>query len=75
MSRQNHDDLRNDWYKISGRIGAINSQLASLASSLLARTGEGTDNENEALLKLIERVSNAMDEISGLSYLCYPQTE
>lgn len=77
MPRPTHDMLGNDWNDISVKAGAASagvSDLAQIALLGLMKCDE-TSKEYAALLDVIRRAERAEQVLSGLSYLCTPQTE
>lgn len=80
MPRQNHEELCCDWTTIASKIGEAQRLLdqteVSLTIDALSDIDTGRDSsEHIALTRVINRVRKAATELSGLSYLCRPQTE
>jgi len=78
MSRQNNSELKNDWYKIAHDMRALSDALSTVQVGLITAYGDmdGVENsESFALLKIINSVTDAERHLSGLGYLCTPQSE
>lgn len=77
MPRPTHDMLGNDWNDISAQASAASTKIGDLLMTALLGLMEcdNTSKEYAALLDVIKRAKRAEQVLSGLSYLCTPQTE
>lgn len=76
MSRMNYSECKFDWQDAANKIKEIVKGIESLHySAILACSEEIISQEEKGLTRLIARLSDAEAAISGLSYLCTPQSE
>lgn len=75
--RDTHDSLCNDWNEISARVLNVGVEVSNLVNDLMLNLMNTTEDTKEwkALNKLIIRIAEAQDQLSGLPYLCTPQSE
>lgn len=77
MPRMNLEDCRNDWRKTAADLTEITGRISSLTTRLLLSTMEAdmVPQEQTAILSLLSCLNTAETALSGMSYLCSPQSE
>lgn len=77
MSRPSIETCRNKWQQTANDLREITGRIESLTVKLILTTGhpEMTDQERNGVMAVLKCLNSAENELSGLSYLCTPQTE
>lgn len=79
MSRKKHSECRYNWYAIATKLKVLQEQISQLDLDMTLRLmpteGLLELSEQHAISQVVVKLRAAEEAISGLSYMCYPQSE